>query len=255
MPHLGGRMRGHVLTTTNLVVSGATGAGRNAARLLVIEDDRQTRAFLRAGLEESGYVVACAADGGVGLEAARRLRSDAIILDRMLPATDGLTLLQTLREEGIDTPVLILSAIGSTDERVRGLRAGSDDYLVKPFEMSELVARLEVLLRRRSALSALTHLEFEDLSLDLLASRASRAGKALALQPRALQLLEFLMRNPRQIVTRSMILHTVWNYDFDPRTNVIDVYVSNLRREINRPGLTPLLHTVRGVGFRLSPEA
>lgn len=224
-------------------------------RLLVVEDDEQTRTFLRAGLEENGYVVACAADGIEGLGAARCLGPDAIILDRMLPRMDGLALLQSLREDGIDAPVMILSAIGSTDERVRGLRAGSDDYLVKPFEMSELLARLEVLLRRRSALSALTHLEFKDLSLDLLASRASRAGRALLLQPRALQLLEFLMRNPRQVVTRSMILHKVWNYDFDPRTNVIDVYVSNLRREINRPALTQLLHTVRGVGFRLSPES
>lgn len=238
---------------SDLLENRAAGHG-DGRRLLVIEDDPQTRAFLRAGLEESGYVVACAADGMVGLEAARHLRADAIILDRMLPAMDGMSLLKSVREEGIDAPVIILSAIGSTDERVRGLRAGSDDYLVKPFEMSELLARLEVLLRRRSALSALTHLEFEDLTLDLLASRASRAGRTLLLQPRALQLLEFLMRNPRQIVTRSMILHTVWNYDFDPRTNVIDVYVSNLRREINRPGLTQLLHTVRGVGFRLSPE-
>jgi two-component system OmpR family response regulator len=244
-----------VSITANLLINDASnGSNGEGARLLVIEDDPQTRSFLRAGLEECGYVVACAADGNMGLEAARRLRSDAIVLDRMLPAMDGLTLLQTLREEGIDAPIIILSALGSTDERVRGLRAGSDDYLVKPFEMNELVARLEVLLRRRSALSALTHLEFDDLTLDLLASCASRAGRALTLQPRALQLLEFLMRNPRQIVTRSMILHTVWNYDFDPRTNVIDVYVSNLRREINRPGLTQFLHTVRGVGFRLSPE-
>src|SRR5690606_29494640 len=128
------------------------------------------------------------------------------------PAMDGMSLLKSVREEGIDAPVIILSAIGSTDERVRGLRAGADDYLAKPFEISELLARLEVLVRRRSALSALTHLEFEDLTLDLLASRASRAGRTLLLQPRALQLLEFLMRNPRQIVTRSMILHTVWNY-------------------------------------------
>ena len=153
---------------------------------------------------------------------------------------------------GCDTSVIILSAIGSTDERVRGLKAGSDDYLVKPFAVTELIARLEVLHRRRAASHlAATRLAFADLTLDLLASKAERAGQTLQLQPRAIQLLEFLMRNQDQVVTRSMIFQKVWNYDFDPGRNVIDVYVSNLRKEIDRPGLMPLLHTVRGAGYRL----
>ena len=174
----------------------------------------------------------------------------------MLQQMDGLSLLEALRTQGDETPVIFLSAIGSTDERVRGLRAGSDDYLVKPFAMSELLARLEVSQRRRTVTAAVvTRLACADLTLDLLASRAERAGELLLLQPRALQLLEFLMRNSGQVVTRSMIFQKVWNYDFDPGTNVIDVYVSNLRREIDRPGLVPLRHTVRGVGYRLGPRA
>lgn len=231
------------------------GEARDLARaipkILVVEDDATAAAFLMSGLEASGYAVEWAADGRAGLAAARRDGFDAIILDRMLPVMDGLSLLEALRGQGSDTPVIFLSAIGSTDERVRGLRAGSDDYLVKPFAMSELLARLEVSQRRRAAPAVVTRLICADLTLDLLASRAERAGQALLLQPRALQLLEFLMRNPGRVVTRSMIFQKVWNYDFDPGTNVIDVYVSNLRREIDRPGLVPLLHTVRGAGYRL----
>lgn len=220
--------------------------------ILVVEDDPATADFLASGLEQEGYAVHRAADGLRGLELAQEGNLDAIVLDRMLPGLDGLTLLETLRALGIDTPVIILSAIGSTDERVRGLRAGSDDYLVKPFAMTELLARLEVLHRRRAAAPAVvTRLTCEDLTLDLLGPRAERAGQVLMLQPRAIQLLEFLMRNHGQVVTRSMIFQKVWNYDFDPGTNVIDVYVSNLRKEIDRPGLVPLLRTVRGAGYRL----
>ncbi|MEG3087052.1 response regulator transcription factor [Sphingomonas sp. PB4P5] len=222
--------------------------------ILVIEDDLATAAFLRSGLEDAGYRVTLAADGGHGLELARRLAFDGIVLDRMLPVLDGLSVLEALRGEGNDIPVIILSAIGSTDERVRGLKAGSDDYLVKPFAMTELLARLEVLHRRRTASAGVvTRLTCVDLTLDLLASRAERAGDPLQLQPRALQLLEFLMRNQGQVVTRSMIFQKVWNYDFDPGTNVIDVYLSNLRKEVDRPGLVPLLHTIRGAGYRLGP--
>ncbi|WP_343520975.1 response regulator transcription factor [Sphingomonas sp.] len=229
---------------------------RACRRILVVEDDATTAAFLTAGLTANGYAVEWAADGLTGLALARNGGFDAIVLDRMLPGMDGLSLLGTLRGQGTDTPVIFLSAIGSTDERVRGLRAGSDDYLVKPFAMSELLARLEVSQRRSAAASAVvTRLACADLTLDLLASRAERAGQVLLLQPRALQLLEFLMRNSGQVVTRSMIFQKVWNYDFDPGTNVIDVYVSNLRREIDRPGLAPLLHTVRGAGYRLGPRA
>ena len=223
--------------------------------ILVVEDDTDTAAFLRSGLEQSGYVVASAADGQLGLGMARSLNADAIVLDRMLPGLDGLSLLETLRAERIDTPVIILSAIGSTDERVRGLRAGSDDYLVKPFALPELLARLDVLLRHGRALAAAaTRLTCEDLTLDRLASRAERAGETLNLQPRAIQLLEFLMQHQGQVVTRSMIFQKVWNYDFDPGTTVIDVYLSNLRKEVDRPGLVPLLHTIRGTGYRLGPE-
>jgi two-component system OmpR family response regulator len=228
-------------------------AVRARSKILVVEDDVATAAFLKTGLAANGYAVDWAGDGAEGLAAAREGGFDAIILDRMLPRMDGLTLLRALRDQSDNTPVIFLSAIGSTDERVRGLRAGSDDYLVKPFAISELLARLEV-SQRRSA-TAVTRLAYADLTLDLLASRAERAGQALMLQPRALQLLEFLMRNAGQVVTRSMIFQKVWNYDFDPGTNVIDVYVSNLRREIDRPGLVPLLHTVRGAGYRLGPRA
>lgn len=224
--------------------------------ILVIEDDPATAAFLTSGLEDSGYVVEWKADGLAGLATARREGFDAIILDRMLPLMDGLTLLETLRDQSIDTPIIFLSAIGSADERVRGLRAGSDDYLVKPFDMAELIARLEVVHRRRVTQPAqATRLACADLTLDLLLSQAERAGQLLLLQPRAIQLLEFLMRNQGHVVTRSMILQKVWNYDFDPGTNVIDVYVSNLRKEIDRPGLVPLLHTIRGKGYRLGTVA
>jgi two-component system OmpR family response regulator len=219
--------------------------------ILVVEDDPATAAFLRSGLQEAGYGVELAEDGARGLEQARTHDFDAIVLDRMLPHLDGLAVIAALRADGRDTPVIILSAIGSTDERVRGLKAGSDDYLVKPFAMTELLARLEVLHRRRTASAPATRLTCADLTLDLLASRAERAGQVLLLQPRAIQLLEFLLRNQGQVVTRSMIFQKVWNYDFDPGTNVVDVYVSNLRKEVDRPGLVPLLHTVRGTGYRL----
>lgn len=222
--------------------------------ILVVEDDPATAGFLHSGLEEEGYAVFCADAGVRGLELALGGGFDAIVLDRMLPGMDGLTILATMRAQGCDTPVIILSAIGSTDERVRGLKAGSDDYLVKPFAMTELLARLEVLHRRRAKTPAVvTRLTCMDLTLDLLASRVERAGQILLLQPRAIQLLEFLMRNQGQVVTRSMIFQHVWNYDFDPGTNVIDVYVSNLRKEVDRPGLVPLLRTVRGEGYCLGP--
>lgn len=220
--------------------------------ILVVEDDADTADFLSSGLAANGYAVERAADGLSGLAGARHGSFDAIILDRMLPRMDGLSLLEALRREGNETPVIFLSAIGTADERVRGLRAGSDDYLVKPFEMTELTARLDVMYRRRSAPPAtMTRLLCDDLSLDLLASHAARAGQPLLLQPRAVQLLEYLMRNQGQVVTRSMILQKVWKYDFGPGTNVIDVYISSLRKEVDRPGLVPLLHTVRGKGYRL----
>ncbi len=238
-----------------------TGARRHEAErerrtILLVEDDPDLAVFLIESLDAGGYTVEWAADGLTGLANARRGAFDAIILDRMLPVMDGLSVLEALRSEGNNAPVIFLSAIGTADERVRGLRAGSDDYLVKPFELAELMARLEIFYRRQIASpAAATRLVAADLSLDLLASRAMRAGKQLLLQPRAMQLLEYLMRSQGQVVTRSMILQKVWNYDFDPGTNVIDVYISNLRKEIDRPGLAPLLHTVRGKGYRLGPLA
>ena len=236
--------------------AGVDEPGRVLRKILVVEDDHATAAFLVSELGLNGYAVEWVADGEAGFLAAQCGDFDTIILDRMLPLMDGLSLLGVLRRRGIDTPVIFLSAIGSADERVRGLRAGSDDYLVKPFEMTELIARLEVMHRRRAASSLVTtRLVCADLALDLLASQAERAGNALLLQPRAIQLLEYLMRNQGQVVTRSMILRTVWNYDFDPGTNVIDVYISNLRKEVDRPGLAPLLHTVRGKGYRLAVAA
>lgn len=220
--------------------------------ILIVEDDPDMAGFLADSLVAEGYDVEWAADGLTGLSAARAAAFDAIILDRMLPALDGLSVIRALRSEGNTTPVVFLSAIGTADERVRGLRAGSDDYLVKPFELAELMARLDIIHRRHATSPAAPiRLFAADLSLDLLSSRAVRAGEPLLLQPRAMQLLEYLMRHHGQVVTRSMILQKVWNYDFDPGTNVIDVYISNLRKEIDRPGLAPLLHTVRGKGYRL----
>ncbi|WP_336964978.1 response regulator transcription factor [Sphingobium aquiterrae] len=226
-------------------------------KILLVEDDTATADFLATGLADAGYAVDWQADGRNGL--ARALHGDhvAIILDRMVPGMDGIALLTALREAGRATPVIILSAIGSTDERVKGLKAGSDDYLVKPFALSELLARLEVLLRRTApgAQPAVTRLFCDDLTMDLLSSRVERAGRAIALQPREFRLLEFLMRNQGTVVTRTMILEEVWCYDFDPGTNVIDVHISNLRKKIDGPGMPLLLHTVRGAGYRLGTAA
>ena len=220
--------------------------------LLIIEDDAATADFLAEGLEQGGHRVEWAADGLTGLDRARSGEHDCIILDRLLPGMDGITLLQTLRNEGRAIAVIILSAIGSTDERVRGLRAGSDDYLVKPFAISELLARIEALRRREIRSSAVaTSLACGNLTIDLLTSAVDRGGQTIALPPRAFRLLEYLMRNQHQVVTRKMILEEVWRYDFDPGTNVIDVHISNLRKAIDLKGMSPLLHTVRGVGYRL----
>jgi len=224
-------------------------------KLLVIEDDRETAAYLVKGLGESGYTVDHAGDGRDGLFLATSGSYDAIVLDRMLPGMDGLALLGALRGAGIRVPALILSALGSVDDRVKGLRAGSDDYLVKPFAFSELLARLEALLRRGAAAPATTRLRVADLELDLLTRTVRRAGTALELLPREFRLLEYLMRNAGHVVTRTMLLEHVWDYHFDPQTNVIDVHVSRLRQKIDRGFAKPLLHTVRGAGYCLkAPE-
>jgi two-component system OmpR family response regulator len=223
-------------------------------RILVIEDDKDTLDYLVKGLTESGHAVDRASDGKDGLFLALEGDYDVLVVDRMLPALDGLSLVRTLRTSGKTTPVLILSALGEVDDRVDGLRAGGDDYLVKPFAFSELLVRLEALTRRREAGTRDTSLKVGDLELDLLSRVVKRAGRMIRLQPREFSLLEFLMRHVDQVVTRTMLLEGVWNYHFDPQTNVIDVHVSRLRGKIDRGFDRPLLHTVRGAGYKLSGE-
>lgn len=220
-------------------------------KFLVIEDDAETRDFVAQGLEESGHVADSVSDGKEGLFRALEGEYDAIVVDRMLPGLDGLSIVQTLRAEGRRTPILILSALGEVDDRVEGLRKGGDDYLVKPFAFSELLARLEALTRRGDGDGAETKLQLGDLEMDLLARRVKRAGQTIELQPREFRLLECLLRNSGQVVTRTMLLERVWDYHFDPQTNVIDVHVSRLRSKIDKGFDEPLLHTVRGVGYVL----
>jgi two-component system OmpR family response regulator len=220
-------------------------------KLLVIEDDRAAAAYLVKGLRESGYGVDHAADGEDGLHMAREGCYDALIVDRMLPKRDGLSLISALRGAGVNTPVLILSALGGVDDRVRGLTAGGDDYLVKPYAFSELLARLNALLRRLRPEQQRTLLKVGDLELDCLKRRVTRAGQPIPLQPREFRLLEYLMRQAGQVVTRTMLLESVWDYHFDPQTSVIDVQISRLRSKIDKGFAKPLLHTVRGAGYSL----
>jgi len=224
-------------------------------KLLVVEDDRETASYLVKGLGESGYTVDRAGDGREGLFLASSGEYDAIVLDRMLPGMDGLALLGALRAAEIRTPSLILSALGSVDDRVKGLRAGGDDYLVKPFAFSELLARIEALLRRGTTAAATTTLRVADLELDLLSRTVKRGGKPIDVLPREFRLLEYLMRSSGHVVTRTMLLEHVWDYHFDPQTNVVDVHVSRLRQKIDKNFERPLLHTVRGAGYCIrAPE-
>ena len=222
-------------------------------RILLIEDDPETSRFVRKGLEESGHVVDHAGDGKLGLLLALDADHEAVVVDRMLPGLDGLSIVRSLRAAGRDTPVLVLSALGEVDDRVEGLRAGGDDYLVKPFALAELTARLEALARRRDAgagaAAPATRLAVADLEVDLLARTVKRAGRGIELKPREFRLLEHLMRHAGQVVTRTMLLEAVWGYHFDPQTNVIDVHVSRLRRKVDRDFDPPLIHTVRGAGY------
>lgn len=224
-------------------------------RVLIVEDDKQTLAYLQRGLEEAGHTVDHAADGKDGMYLALESRYDAAVIDRMLPGTDGLSIVRAMRASNNDTPVLILSALGEVDDRVKGLRAGGDDYLVKPFAFAELLARLDALTRRRDTDSPATTLRVDDLEMDLLSRSVKRAGKAIALQPREFRLLEYLMRHADRVVTRTMLLEGVWDYNFDPQTNVIDVHISRLRGKIDRDFDKPLIHTVRGAGYMLSGKA
>lgn len=224
-------------------------------RLLMIEDDNNTSAFVSKGLREAGHSVDQAGNGKDGLFLATTEKYDAIVLDRMLPQVDGLTVLRTLRASKIATPVLLLSALGEVDDRVNGLRAGADDYLVKPFAMSELEARLDALSRRQAdTVAPITRLKVADLEMDLLARTVRRGSQNIDLQPREFMLLEFLMRNAGRVVTRTMLLEGVWDYHFDPQTNVIDVHVSRLRGKVDRGFEKPLIHTVRGAGYRLADD-
>ena len=225
-------------------------------RLLIIEDDAEAAAYLVKAFREAGHSAEHAADGLDGYDRAKDARHDVLIVDRMLPKMDGLALIGALRAQSIDTPALILSALGQVDDRVKGLRAGGDDYLAKPYAFSELLARVEALGRRKPAnTSEPTHYRVGDLELDRLAHAASRAGEEIALQPREYRLLEFLMKHAGQVVTRTMLLEGVWDYHFDPQTNVIDVHISRLRAKIDRGQATPLLHTVRGAGYMIRDGA
>jgi two-component system OmpR family response regulator len=223
--------------------------------VLLIEDDTEAARFLVKGLRESGYTVEHAADGRAGLTQTSSGQFDLVITDRMLPHVDGLTVIEAMRAKGIATPVLVLSALGGVDDRVRGLKAGGDDYLTKPFAFAELLARIEALLRRHPSAPHSTRLKVEDLEFDLIARRVTRAGRELDLTARELKLLEYLMRRAGQVVTRTMLLEGVWDLHFDPQSNLIDVHISRLRQAIDRGTDQPLIHTVRGTGYVLRSEA
>lgn len=225
-------------------------------RVLVVEDDVEAAAYIVKGLRESGHVVDHAADGDDGLNLAMSGQFDVLVIDRMLPKQDGLSVVSSLRDEGRTTPVLFLSALGEVEDRVSGLRAGGDDYLTKPFAFAELLARIEVLVRRASPGEAQqTRMQVGGLEMDLLSRKVTRDGQDIDLQPREFRLLEYLMKHAGQVVTRTMLLENVWEYHFDPQTNVIDVHVSRLRAKIDKNFETPLLHTVRGAGYTLrAPE-
>jgi len=224
-------------------------------RVLVVEDDAKAAGYLANALKESGHNPELAADGQIGFDLAREGLYDVLIVDRMLPHRDGLSLIEGLRQEGIRTPVLILSALGAVDDRVKGLRAGGDDYLTKPYAFSELLARVEALARRSAPEKASTRLVVGDLVLDRLAHQVTRAGEIILLQPREYRLLEYLIMNAGQVVTRTMLLEHVWDYHFDPQTNVIDVHISRLRAKIDKNFDRPLLHTVRGAGYMIRDGA
>ena len=222
-------------------------------RALLVEDDATIADFVVRGLREAGFVVDHASDGEAGLARAIEAAYDVAIVDLMLPQRDGLSLIEELRRRGIATPVLILSARRSVDDRVRGLQTGGDDYLTKPFAFAELLARVQALVRRASRAPEPTTLTVEDLTLDLLSRKVTRGGKPIDLRPREFSLLEYLMRNVGKVVSKTMILSHVWEYNFDPQTNIVDVLVSRLREKIDRPFDKKLLSTVRGVGYVLRP--
>ena len=228
----------------------AHGNDRSIMRLLIIEDDRDAADYLAKAFREVGHVADVAKDGEEGLAQALDGQYDVLVVDRMLPKVDGLTVIGTLRNRGVETPALILSALGQVDDRVKGLRAGGDDYLPKPYSFSELLARTEALARRRGSREETVY-RVGDLELDRLSHRVARGDREIDLQPREFRLLEYLMKHAGQVVTRTMLLENVWDYHFDPQTNVIDVHVARLRQKIDRDFPTPMIHTVRGAGYCL----
>jgi two-component system OmpR family response regulator len=228
---------------------------RVTMRLLVVEDDRDAADYLVKAFREVGHIADAATDGEDGLAMATDGQYDVLIIDRMLPKLDGLALIGTLRTKGNETPVLILSALGQVDDRVKGLRAGGDDYLPKPDSFSELLARVEVLSRRRGGRGEETVLRVGDLSLDRMSREVRRGEEEITLQPREFRLLEYLMKHAGQVVTRTMLLENVWDYHFDPQTNVIDVHISRLRSKIDKGFSQPLLHTIRGAGYMVRDGA
>ncbi len=221
-------------------------------QVLIVEDDAEAAANMQRGLKDAGIEARLAGDGAAGLEAVKAQRPDVIVLDRMMPVMDGVTMLQHLRGEGVDVPVLFLSALGELEDRVSGLRAGADDYLVKPYALTELVARVEALARRKDKDAGVeTILRVGELEMNLITRQVKRQSTLIDLQPREFQLLEFLMRHAGQSVTRTMLLEKVWAYHFDPQTNVIDVHISRLRAKLDKGFDRPMLHTVRGEGYQL----
>ncbi len=226
-----------------------------SSKILLVEDDQTTADFIASGLEQEGFLVDRAANGRDGLFLGTDTDYQCIVLDRMLPGLDGMAVLAALRGAGVHTPVIVLSALGAAEDRIAGLTGGSDDYLAKPFAFAELLARIRLLIRRsQNAPAQQTSLSCADLEMDLLARRVRRGGQTIDLQPREFRLLEFLLRHVDQVVTRTMLLEGVWDYHFDPGTNVIDVHVSRLRKKIDEGHERPLLHTVRGAGYRLGAE-
>jgi two-component system OmpR family response regulator len=224
-------------------------------RLLIIEDDRESADYLVKAFREVGHIADLASDGDEGLAMADSGDYDVLVIDRMLPKRDGLSVIGTLRDKGNSTPALILSALGQVDDRIKGLRAGGDDYLPKPYSFAELLARVEVLARRRGGPTEETSYRVGDLELDRLSHRVVRGQEELTLQPREFRLLEYLMKHAGQVVTRTMLLENVWDYHFDPQTNVIDVHISRLRSKIDRGFERPLLHTIRGAGYMIRDGA
>jgi len=220
-------------------------------RLLVIEDDQRLASFIAKGLGEHGYLVEIIHNGEDGLQYLLDETFDAVILDIMLPGINGFKVIEAARKKGCGVPILVLSAKGELEDRVKGLQLGGDDYLVKPFSIIELHARIEALIRRSVKTVETTHLQIDDLVLDLLKHEVSRAGKIIELQPREFSLLEYMLRNQERAVTKTMILEHIWNYEFDPQTNVVDVLVSRLRKKIDKDQSIKLIHTIRGVGYAL----